>query len=153
MSAPPVLPFDPESEPLDVVRIMDAIRGLNQQQRDQGRLTPEEVDAEARRRFRAWAERAYIDPLLLDRFLDPGHDWNIASDYLLRSHRPGLRGWLSVTAKRLVRPLVRLYTDQPLERQAQINQYLCHLLHDSIREVVRLEARLAALERRLPPSA
>src|SRR4051812_12364505 len=130
---------------------MDAIRALNAQQKDRGRLTPEEVEAEALARFRAWAERAYIDPRLLERFLGPGHDWNIASDYLVRSHRPGWRGWLSVTAKRLARPLVRLYTDQPLERQAQVNQYLCHLLHESIREVVRLEARVAALERRVPP--
>jgi hypothetical protein len=151
MSAEPQLPFDPEREPLDVGRIMEAIRELNRHAPG-GLLSDEELEDRALARFRAFAEKAWIDPVLLERFLRPGHDWNIASDYVIRSHRPGPVAWLSVLAKRLVGRLVRLYTDHPLDRQTQINQYLCHLLHDSIREVVRLEARLAALERRVGAS-
>ena len=90
MSAEPQLPFDPEAEPLDVGRIMAAIRELSRKEPARGRLTEEEVEERAQARFRAFAERAYIDPVLLERFLGRGHDWNIASDYLIRSHRPGL---------------------------------------------------------------
>ena len=143
-----LLPFDPEREPLDVVRIMAAIREQNRLLREQGALTDEDLDDVARQRIRRLAEKAYIDPLLLERFLRPGHDWNIASGYLIRSHRGGLAARLSVLAKRVVRPLVRLYTDHLLNRQAQINQYFCHLVHAATRENVRLESRLAALEAR-----
>ena len=52
-------------------------------------------------------------------------------------------------AKKAVRPFVRLYTDHLLNRQAQINLYLAHLLHDNIRETARLQLELQALKARL----
>ena len=99
-------------------------------------------------RLRDFAQTAHIDPRLLDRFLDPGHDWNIATDYIIRTHRRGPAARLSLVGKRLVRPLVRLYTDHLLNRQTQINQYFCEVLHHSVREIVRLEAQVAALRKR-----
>jgi hypothetical protein len=132
----------------DVVQIMSAIREQNRLNRERGVFTDEEVDELARARLRAFAQTAHIDPRLLDRFLDPGHDWNIATDYIIRTHRRGPAARLSLVGKRLVRPLVRLYTDHLLNRQTQINQYLCEVLHHSVREMVRLEAQVAALRRR-----
>jgi hypothetical protein len=145
---PVELPFDPEAEPLDVARIVDALREQGRRDRERGLLTDEELDAIARERIRAFAEKAYIDPLLLERFLRPGHDWNIATDYLIRTHRRGLVARLSLLVKRAVRPVVRLYTDHLLDRQTQINQYFCHLVHAATRENVRLEGRIAGLETR-----
>ena len=145
---PVPLPFDPEREPLDVVRIVEALREQGRRDREQGLLTDEELDAIARERIRAFTEKAYVDPLLLERFLRPGHDWNIATDYLIRTHRRGLLARLSLLVKRAVRPVVRLYTDHLLDRQTQINQYFCHLVHAATRENVRLEARVAGLEAR-----
>ena len=142
------LPFDPESEPLDVARIVGAIREQVRSDREQGILTEEELDVLARDRIRALTEKAYIDPLLLERFLRRGHDWNIAADYLIRTHRSGLLPRLSLIVKRLIRPMVRLYTDHPLNRQSQINQYFCHLIHAATRTNLRLEARVAGLEER-----
>jgi hypothetical protein len=132
----------------DVVQIMSEIREANRLNRERGIFTEEELDELARARLRAFAQTAHIDPRLLDRFLDPGHDWNIATDYLIRTHRRGPRARLSLWGKRLVRPLVRLYTDHLLNRQTQINQYLCEVLHHSVREIVRLEAQVAALRQR-----
>jgi len=142
------LPFDPESEPLDVVRIMGALREKSRLDRERGLLTAEELATIAEKRIRSLAEKAYIDPLLLERFLRPGHDWNIATGYLIRTHRRGLVARLSVLVKHVVRPVVRLYTDHLLDRQAQINQYFCHLVHAATRENVRLEMRIAGLEAR-----
>jgi len=142
------LPFDPEREPPDVARIMGAIREQNRLGRERGLLTEEELDEVAHKRIRRLAEKAYIDPMLLERFLGPGHDWNIASGYLIRSHRGGFSARLSVLAKRVVRPVVRLYTDHLLDRQTQINQYFCHLVHAATRENARLEKRLLGLEAR-----
>jgi hypothetical protein len=135
--------------PFDAVRIMEQIREENRRRRDLGFYTDEELEELARGRFRAAADQAYIDPRLLDRFLDPGHDWNIASDYIIRTHRTGLVARLSLLGKRIVSPLVRLYTDHVLDRQTQINQYMFHLLTNAVREVVRLEMKVAVLERRL----
>jgi hypothetical protein len=132
----------------DVVQIMRDIREQNRLNRERGIFTREELDELARERLRGFAQTAHIDPRLLDRFLDPGHDWNIATDYIIRTHRRGPGARLSLVGKRLVRPLVRLYTDHLLDRQTQINQYFCEVLHHTVREVVRLEAQVAALERR-----
>jgi hypothetical protein len=142
------LPFDPETEPLDVARIMSAIRDQNRRLREQGFFTSEELEQIVHERIRAFADKAFIDPLLLERFLRPGHDWNIAADYLIRTHRHGVLPRLSLLIKRLLRPVVRLYTDQLFYRQMQINQYFCHLAHSAVRENVRLEARLKQLEAR-----
>lgn len=133
---------------IDVGRIMDGIREQNRLRRERGLLTDEELEELARERYRRFAAKAAIDPRLLERFLGPGHDWNIATDYLIRTHRAGLLARLSLVAKRLVRPVVRLYTDHVLDRQTQVNQYFFHELHHAIREIVRLEARLQGLERR-----
>jgi hypothetical protein len=132
----------------DVVEIMSGIREANRVNRERGIFTEEEIDEMARTRLRDYAQTAHIDPRLLDRFLDPGHDWNIATDYIIRTHRRGPGARLSLIGKRLVRPLVRLYTDHLLNRQTQINQYFCEVMHHSVREVVRLEAQVAALRKR-----
>jgi len=132
----------------NVVQIMSEIREQNRLNRERGIFTEEELDDLARARLRDFAQTAHIDPRLLDRFLDPGHDWNIATDYIVRTHRHGPAARLSLVGKRLVRPLVRLYTDHLLNRQTQINQYFCEVLHHSVREVVRLEAQVAALRKR-----
>ena len=60
----------------------------------------------------------------------------------------GFAARLIVWAKKVVRPFVRLYTDQPLSRQAQINQYLLHLCHNLARDVVRLQLENTALKNR-----
>jgi len=44
---------------------------------------------------------------------------------------------------------VRLYTDHLLNRQAQINLYLAHLLHNNVRETARLQVELQALRHRM----
>jgi hypothetical protein len=132
----------------NVVQIMAEIREANRVNRERGIHTEEELDDLARSRLRDFAQTAHIDPRLLDRFLDPGHDWNIATDYIIRTHRRGPAARLSLVGKRLVRPLVRLYTDHLLNRQTQINQYLVEVVHHAVREVVRLEAQVAALRKR-----
>jgi hypothetical protein len=100
-------------------------------------------------RLRTFGEEARIDDRLLERLLGPSHDWNIASDYLVRTTRTGLSARLLILAKKAVRPFVRLYTDHLLNRQAQINLYLAHLLHNNVRETARLQVELQALRHRL----
>jgi hypothetical protein len=133
---------------VDVVRIMKEIRESIQRKRAQGIYTEDEVESLINVRLRAWGEESQIDPQLIERLLGPSHDWNIAADYLIRSHRGGLTARALVGVKKLVRPAVRLYTDHILKRQAQINLYFYHLLTNSIRETARLQVELQALKHR-----
>jgi hypothetical protein len=134
---------------VDVVAIMKEIRQSIQDKRARGIYTDEEVEALAAVRLRAYAEGARIDDKLLERLLGESHDWNIHPDYLIRTTRTGLSARLLVLAKKVVRPFVRLYTDHLLNRQAQINLYVAHLLHDNIRETARLSLENQALRARL----
>lgn len=140
---------EPSEAPVDVVAIMKEIRESIQRKRAQGHYTDEEVESLASLRLRAFAEEAKIDDKLLERLLGPSHDWNISADYLIRTTRTGLSARALIAAKKLVRPFVRLYTDHVLNRQAQLNLYFAHLLHNGIREGARLQLELQSLRHRV----
>jgi len=138
---------------VDVAAIMARIREKIRGRRDRGLYTDEEVEELTALRLQAFADDAGIDPDLLARLMAPNHNWNISTDYRIDTHRKGLGGRLVVLLKRLVRPWVRLYTDHPLSRQAQINLYLHYVCHNLVRELVRLQIELTALRNRLDAAA
>jgi hypothetical protein len=133
---------------VDVASIMARIREKIRGRRDLGLHTDEEVEELTALRLQAFADDAGIDPELLARLMADNHNWNISTDYRIETHRQGPGGRLIVLLKRLVRPWVRLYTDHPLSRQAQINLYLHYLCHNLVRELVRLQIEHAALRHR-----
>jgi hypothetical protein len=134
---------------VDVAEVMARIREKIRGRRDLGLYTAGEVEELAALKLQAFADDAGIDPQLLARLMAPSHDWNISTDYRIETHRRGLAARLLVPLKKLVRPWVRLYTDHPLSRQAQINLYLHYLGHNLVREVVRLQIEHAALRNRV----
>jgi hypothetical protein len=134
---------------VDVAQVMARIRGKIRGRRDLGLYTDEEVEELTALKLQAFADDAGIDPELLARLMAPNHNWNISTDYRIETHRKGLGAWLVVQLKKLVRPWVRLYTDHPLSRQAQINLYLHYLGHNLVRELVRLQVEHAALRNRV----
>ena len=134
---------------VDVAAIMAGIREKIRGRRDRGLYTDEEVEELSALRLQAFADDAGIDPDLLARLMAPNHNWNISTDYRIETHRSGLGARIVVILKKLVRPWVRLYTDQPLSRQAQINLYLHYLCHNLVRELVRLQIEHTALRNRV----
>jgi hypothetical protein len=134
---------------IDVAAVMVRLRERIREKRDLGRYTDDEVLELTALKLQAFADEAEVDPELLARLMAADHNWNISVDYRLKSHRSGFEGRVIVVLKRLVRPLVRLYTDHVLSRQAQINQYLLHLTHHAVRELVKVQLENAALRRRL----
>ena len=134
---------------VDVGGIMSRIREKIRERRDRGLYTEGEVEELSALKLQAFADDAGIDPQLLARLMAPSHDWNISTDYRIETHRAGLGARAIVMLKKLVRPWVRLYTDQPLSRQAQINLYLHYLGHNLVRELVRLQVEHAALRNRV----
>ena len=137
-----------EEPELDVVRIMTEIRESIQKKREQGVYTEAEVESLSDTRLRTYTEDVLIDPRLIEGLHGPGVEWNIAADYPILTTRTGPLAWLLVTVKKLVRPVVRLYTDHPINRQAQLNLYLVRLLHQNIRETARLQVEIQSLRHR-----
>jgi hypothetical protein len=134
---------------VDVAEVMSRIREKIRGRRDRGLYTDEEVEELSALKLQAFADDAGIDPELLARLMAPNHNWNISTDYRIETHRRGLGARFVVQLKKLVRPWVRLYTDHPLSRQAQINLYLHYLGHNLVRELVRLQVETAALRNRV----
>jgi hypothetical protein len=137
-----------ENGRIDVGEVMARIRERIRAKREIGRYADEEVEELTALKLQAFSDEAEIDPDLLARLMATDHNWNISTDYRIETHRKGLSARLIVLAKTLVRPLVRLYTDQPLSRQAQINQYLLHLCHHLAEDVVRLQLENTSLKNR-----
>jgi hypothetical protein len=131
-----------------VAAIMAGIREKIRGRRDLGLYTDEEVEELSALRLQAFADDAGIDPDLLSRLMADNHNWNVSTDYRIETHRGGFKGRVVVFLKKLVRPFVRLYTDHPLSRQAQINLYLHYLSHNLVRELVRLQIEHTALRNR-----
>jgi len=134
---------------VDVAEVMSRLREKIRGRRDRGLYTDEEVEEQTALKLQAFADDAGIDPELLARLMAPNHNWNISTDYRVETHRRGVGARLVVLLKKLVRPWVRLYTDQPLSRQAQINLYLHYLGHNLVRELVRLQVEHAALRNKV----
>ena len=133
---------------IDVADVMARIRERIRGQRESGQYTDDEVGELHALKLQAFADEAEVDPELLGRLMAADHNWNISTDYRIESHREGLEGRLVVFLKKLARPVIRLYTDHPLSRQAQINQYLLHLAHHLARDLVRLQLENTSLKNR-----
>jgi hypothetical protein len=134
---------------VDVAKVMAKVREKIRGRRDLGLYTEEEVAELAALKLQAFADDAGIDPELLARLMADNNNWNISTDYRIATHRRGWSARLLVLLKKLVHPWVRLYTDEPLGRQAQINLYLHYLGHNLVREVVKLQVETAALRNKV----
>ena len=142
-------PVVSEDGTIDVAEVMAAIRARLREGRGRGPASDAEVEELTEATLQVFSEEMEIDSDLLAR-LGVGQDWNIAPDYPIETHRKGPSAWLLLGVKALVRPFIRLYTDQPLSRQAQINRYLLHLCRHLVRELVRLRLENAAAPGRRP---
>lgn len=130
-------PTDGESS-VDVTQIMEGIRESIRRRRE---ALP--VDQAVAERLRTLADEAVLDPDLLGPLLRGEPGWNLNPDYRVRTHRVGLGRFLVTTLKRVVGRVARLYTDPLVERQAQINLYLLHVVEALMVETTRLQRELA----------
>jgi hypothetical protein len=126
-------PFAPNDGRVDVTEVMEALRDKIRRRTDAASL--EEAVA---RKLRALADSDRLDPQLLEIFLAGDGRWNVSPDYPIVTHRSGLAARVVVGVKRLLHPVVRLYTDPIVIRQALINQYHRHVIETLIEETIRL---------------
>ena len=100
---------------IDVAEVMGAHpREASAASATEGLYTDDEVEELTALKLQAFADEAEIDPELLARLMATDHNWNISTDYRIETHRQGFGARVIVLLKKLVRPLVRLYTDHLL---------------------------------------
>lgn len=126
-------PFAPNDGRVDVTEVMEALRDKIRRRTDAASL-----DEAVARKLRALADSDQLDPQLLEIFLAGDGRWNVSPDYPIVTHRSGLAARVVVVVKRLLHPVVRLYTDPIVLRQALINQYHRHVIETLIEETIRL---------------
>ena len=136
-----------ERAPVDVAKIVDAIREEIRNRRAAGDLTTEDIEWLLARRLKASIAKARIDESLAARLLHDSHDWNTDTGYEIRTTRQGFSGALIRAAKFAVRPFVRLYTDHILNRQSQINLATWHVLLDAVEHSTALEMEILKLKK------
>jgi hypothetical protein len=139
-------PFAEKDGRVDVARVMAALREGIRQRRDDALFDGTPVEETVARRLAALADEAGVEGDVLERLLQGDPRFNLSPDYRLVTHRKGLGGALVLGLKRLVRPVVRLYTDPVVERQRQINLYLLHVVEALLDETTRLQQALAKLK-------
>jgi hypothetical protein len=138
----PVLPAEGR---VDVGLVMRAVRDAVRRRREDQPTPAETAVAE---RMADLADESGVDPDLLSHLLTADGRWNVSPDYRAVTHRRGLEARAVLFFKSLVRPLVRLYTDPIVVRQAEVNRYLLQSVRFLLIEVTRLERALAELEAR-----
>jgi len=141
-------PQAPAGGRVDVDRVMSAVREAVRRRRDEP-TTP--VEVAVGERLVELADESGIDPELLAHLLAADGRWNVSPDYRIETHRRGLEARAVVFLKTLVRPLVRLYTDPIVVRQAQVNLYLLHVVRSLLTEITRLQRAMAERDRGAPP--
>ena len=135
------------AEKIDSVKIVEEIREEVTRRREAGDLTPEDVELLLESRLKESIAKARIDEKVAARLLRESQDWNIDTDYEIRTGRPGPEGVAIRFAKAVVRPFVRLYTDHILKRQGQLNLALWYVLRDSVRHGAALEMEVRRLRK------
>ena len=126
-------PFAPNDGRVDVTEVMEALR-----ERIRRRTEAASLDEAVARKLRALADSDRLDPQLLEIFLLGDGRWNVSPDYPIVTHRSGLAARAAVVVKRLLHPLVRMYTDPIVVQQALINQYHRHVIETLIEEMIRM---------------
>ena len=141
-------PFSIQGDNVDVSKIMKAIQERVKKKKERGIYTDEELEEVTRLRLETLADEVDIDSTLIEHLRNEHAIWNISPNYSIKSHRKGL-GFPITMLKKLVRPFVRLYTDQIINRQAQLNLYTIHILHNLVQEITKQQIENRKLKSRI----
>lgn len=146
--------FEIGSEEVDVEQIMSSIRKRIEEKK-KGLYTEEEIREIAERRLDAVLDaHEFNSDLIRDFRSEPGR-WNyeFVPETIYRSSR-GAVGQLLETIRRLLKPVQKLFWNPnpmvaALSRQADLNRYYVHLLHNLAVETTRLNLEVQNLKNRV----
>ena len=145
--------FEIRSEDVDVEEIMRGIRKRIVEKK-QGLYSDEEIDEIAGHRLDAVLDAHEFNSDFVADFRDTPGRWNFAfgPETLYRSSR-GAVGQLLETLRRVLRPVQKLFWNpnpmiSALSRQADLNSYYVHVLHNLTAELTKLNLELQELKNR-----
>ncbi len=145
--------FEVKAEGVDVQQLLaDVYKRIGE--RKQGLYTEEELRFIAERPLEPVLLGHELRADLLDEFRARDAQWNFsfAPDTIYRSSR-GAVGRALETARRLLRPVQKLFWNPnpmiaALSRQADLNRFSVHLLHNLVLELSRLQLQVQELRSR-----
>jgi hypothetical protein len=146
--------FEVKAEGVDVQQLLADVHNRIEERRKAGLYTEEEVRFIAERALEGVLTGRDLRPDLLEEFRARDAQWNFAFDpeTIYRSSR-GLVGRLLETARRVLRPVQKLFWNpnpviSALSRQADLNRFNAHLVHNLVLELSRLNLEVQELRNR-----
>jgi hypothetical protein len=146
--------FEIESDGLDVDEVLRLVRQRIAEKRDGGLFTEDELREVTRRGLEAVLEAGELRGDLIEEFRARDARWNYTFDAesIYRS-TPGLVGRQLRRLRRLLQPVQKLFWNpgpmvSALSRQADLNRYQVHLLHNLVLELTRLNLQVQELRNR-----
>jgi hypothetical protein len=160
--------FEIRADGVDVQKLLADVQARIAEQREKGLYTEDELRYIATRPLEGVVTAHELRADLFEEFKARDEQWNYSFDpeTIFRSSR-GAAGRLLGLARRVLRPVQKLFWNPTpviaaLSRQADLNRFSVHLLHNLVLELSRLSlelqelrsrhqqltARLEALERR-----
>ena len=143
--------FEIEAEGLDVERLLADVHRRIEERRKSGLYTEEELRYIAERPLEPVLRARDVSAALVGEFRALDAQWNYSFDpeTIYRTSRGGFLA----TARRLLRPVQKLFWNPTpmiaaLSRQADLNRFSAHLLHNLVLELTRLDLELAELKNR-----
>jgi hypothetical protein len=143
--------FEIEGEGLDVERLLADVHRRIEERRKSGLYTEEELRFIAERPLEPVLRARDVSASLLGEFRALDGQWNYSFDpeTIYRTSRGGFLAG----ARRLLRPIQKLFWNPTpmiaaLSRQADLNRFSAHLLHNLVLELTRLELELTELKNR-----
>ena len=143
--------FEVEAKGLDVTRLLAEVHRSMEERRKSGLYTEEELRYIAERPLEPVLQGRDVSAGLLAEFRALDAQWNYSFDpeTIYRTSRGGFLA----TARRLLRPVQKLFWNPTpmiaaLSRQADLNRFSAHLLHNLVLELTRLDLELAELKNR-----
>jgi hypothetical protein len=143
--------FEIEAEGLDAERLLAEVHRRIEERRASGLYTEEELRYIASHPLEPVLRAPEVSGALVEEFRARDAQWNYTFDpeTIYRTSRGGLLA----TARRLLRPVQKLFWNPTpmiaaLSRQADLNRFTAHLLHNLVLELTRLELELSELRNR-----
>jgi len=146
--------FELKAEGVDVQQLLADVHNRIEERRQAGLYTDEELRFIAERTLEGVLTGRDLRADLLEEFRARDAQWNFAFDpeTIYRSSR-GLVGRVLEASRRVLRPIQKLFWNPnpviaALSRQADLNRFNAHLVHNLVLELSRLSLEVQELKNR-----
>jgi hypothetical protein len=146
--------FEIKADGIDVQKLLAEVHARIAERREAGLCTEAELRYIADRPLESVLTGRELRADLFEEFKARDEQWNysFAPDTIYQSSR-GLAGRLLGTARRLLRPVQKLFWNPTpviaaLSRQSDLNRFSVHLLHNLVLELSRLNLEVEELRNR-----